>query len=76
MTDALAREHGTAAAIMNALLTPASQADPYPLYARAHQTGPVSAIAGGWFLVCGYAAASQVLRSRVRATRPRRTRAG
>jgi len=62
MTDAPAREHGTAAAIMNALMTPASQADPYPLYARAHQTGPVSAIAGGWFLVCGYAAASQVLR--------------
>jgi hypothetical protein len=60
--DAAAGEHGTAAAIMNALMAPASQADPYPLYAKALQAGPVSAIGDGWFLVCGYAAASRVLR--------------
>jgi cytochrome P450 len=60
--DVPAGEHDTAAAIMNALMAPASQADPYPLYAKAHQAGPVSAIADGWFLVCGYTAASQVLR--------------
>lgn len=60
--DAPAGEPGTAAAIMNALMTPAGQADPYPLYAQARQAGPVLAIADGWFLVSGYAAASQVLR--------------
>jgi cytochrome P450 len=50
------------AEILAALMTPAGQADPYPLYAQAHQAGPVSAVGGGWFLVSGYAAVSQVLR--------------
>ena len=52
----------TAPEILAALMTPAGQADPYPLYARAHQAGPVSAIGDGWFLVTGYTAVSQVLR--------------
>jgi len=50
------------AGILAELMTPAGQADPYPLYARAHQAGPVSALGEGWFMVCGYAAVSQVLR--------------
>ena len=52
----------TAQEILAALMTPAGRADPYPLYARAHQLGPVAAIGDGWFLVCGYDAVSQVLR--------------
>ena len=51
-----------AAAVIDDLLAPAGRADPFPLYARAHQLGPVSAIAEGVFLVCGYAAVDQVLR--------------
>ena len=43
-------------------MTPAGRADPFPLYAQAHEIGPVSAIADGWFLVCGYDAVNQVLR--------------
>lgn len=50
------------AEILAELMTPAGQADPYPLYARAHQAGPVSAVGDGWFMVSGYAAVSQVLR--------------
>jgi cytochrome P450 len=50
------------AEILAELMTPAGQADPYPLYARAHQAGPVSAVGGGWFMVSGYAAVSKVLR--------------
>ena len=52
----------TGPAIMTALMAPAGQADPYPLYAQARQLGPASAIGDGWFLVTGYAAVSQVLR--------------
>ncbi len=52
----------SAAAIADALMAPDGRADPFPLYARAHAIGPVSAIADGWFLVCGYAAVNQVLR--------------
>jgi cytochrome P450 len=57
-----AGEHATAQAILTALMTPAGQADPYPLYAQAREIGPASALGGGWFLVCGHAAVSQVLR--------------
>ena len=52
----------TAPEILAALMTPAGRDDPYPLYARAHQLGPVAAIGDGWFLACGYDAVSQVLR--------------
>jgi cytochrome P450 len=52
----------TGPAILTALMAPAGQADPYPLYAQARQLGPASAIGDGWFLVTGYAAVSQVLR--------------
>lgn len=57
-----AGEPDPATAIMTALMAPAGRADPYPLYARTHEIGPVSALAGDWFLVSGYAAVSQVLR--------------
>ncbi|MEV4620831.1 cytochrome P450 [Asanoa sp. NPDC049573] len=43
-------------------MTPAGRADPFPLYTAAHELGPVSAFADGSFLVCGYAAADEVLR--------------
>jgi cytochrome P450 len=52
-----------AKAIVGALLTPGGRADPYPLYARAHELGAVLDAGDGWYLVAGYAAASQVLRS-------------
>ena len=51
-----------AAAILDALMTPAGRADPYPLYARAHRLGALAAIADGWYLVAGYTAVNQVLR--------------
>ena len=57
-----ADEHQAATAIIDALTTPAGRADPFRLYARAHELGPVSAITDGWFLVCGYGAVNQVLR--------------
>jgi cytochrome P450 len=57
-----AGEHRAASAIIDALTAPAGRADPFPLYATAHELGPVSAITDGWFLVCGYDAVSQVLR--------------
>jgi cytochrome P450 len=50
-------------AITATLLTPEGRADPYPLYARAHELGAVLDAGDGWYLVAGYAAASQVLRS-------------
>jgi cytochrome P450 len=43
-------------------MAPAGRADPFPLYAAAHELGPVSALTDGLFLVCGYAAVNQVLR--------------
>lgn len=53
---------GGAAAIVGALMTSEGRADPFPLYAKAHELGPVSVITGGPHLVCGYAAVNQVLR--------------
>jgi cytochrome P450 len=55
-------ETGDPATILGRLMTPEGRADPFPLYAAAHQLGPVSPLPGGAFLVCGYAAADQVLR--------------
>jgi cytochrome P450 len=52
-----------ATAIAGALLTPGGRANPYPLYARAHELGAVLNAGDGWYLVAGYAAASKVLRS-------------
>jgi cytochrome P450 len=56
------RPHRSAAAIVEQLMTPAGRADPFPLYAAAHELGRVSATADGLFLICGYAAVNQVLR--------------
>ncbi|MDL4815213.1 cytochrome P450 [Actinomadura opuntiae] len=53
----------SAASIVEALTSPAGRADPFPLYAEAHELGPVSAIDDTWFLVPGYAAVDQVLRN-------------
>ncbi len=49
-------------AIVAQLMTPAGRRDPFPLYAAAHELGPVSALADDSFVVCGYAAVNQVLR--------------
>lgn len=51
-----------AAAIFGQLMAPAGRADPFPLYAAANELGPVTALADGLFLVCGYAAVNQILR--------------
>ena len=57
-----AADRTNAAAIVEALLTPPGRADPYPLYARAHELGPVAAIGEGRFLISGYAAVNRMLR--------------
>jgi cytochrome P450 len=44
-------------------MTPDGRHDPYPLYAAAHELGPVSPMEGGLLLVPGYDAANQVLRN-------------
>lgn len=50
-------------AVAMELLSPQGRIDPYPLYATAHRIGPVAGIGGGWFVVAGYDAVNQVLRS-------------
>jgi len=52
-----------AAAIIQALMSPAGRADPFPLYAAAHRLGPVLAVTDSVFLVFGYEAVNQVLRN-------------
>ncbi|WP_042404115.1 cytochrome P450 [Streptacidiphilus carbonis] len=37
--------------------------DPYPLYTLAHGLGPVSPVAEGWVLACGYDSVNRVLRN-------------
>jgi cytochrome P450 len=49
-------------AIIDALMTSAGRTDPFPIYAQAHELGPVLAIADRIFLVCGYEAINHVLR--------------
>src|SRR4051812_38968730 len=58
-----AADRTNAAAIVEALLTPQGRADPYPLYARAHELGPVAAIGEGRFLISGYGAVNRMLRN-------------
>ncbi|HEY4568975.1 MAG TPA: cytochrome P450 [Kribbella sp.] len=53
----------TALDILQELVSPAGRADPFPLYAQAHQLGPVLPIADAAFLVVGYAAVNDVLRN-------------
>ncbi|HEX5293805.1 MAG TPA: cytochrome P450 [Streptosporangiaceae bacterium] len=57
-----AHEHQAASAIVGALTSPAGRAEPFPLYAAAHELGPVLEISEGWFLVCSYEGVNQVLR--------------
>jgi cytochrome P450 len=52
-----------AADIVEALMAPAGRADPYPLYAKAHQLGAAAAITDDLFLISGYDAVNQVLRN-------------
>jgi cytochrome P450 len=59
MTDS--RE--SAGAIIQGLLSPAGRADPFPLYAAAHQLGPVLAVADSVFIVVGHNAVNQILRN-------------
>ncbi|MET9311211.1 cytochrome P450 [Kribbella sp. NPDC003505] len=49
--------------ILQELLSPAGRADPFPLYAAAHRLGPVLPVTDDVFVVAGYAAVDEVLRS-------------
>jgi cytochrome P450 len=49
--------------LVQALLSAAGRADPYPLYAAARSLGPVLTVTDGLYLVSGYAAVNQVLRN-------------
>ncbi|CAM5633280.1 cytochrome P450 [Streptomyces viridifaciens] len=51
------------AAIIEQLMTTEVRNDPYPLYARAHELGPVLPAGDGMFVVSGYAAVNKVLRT-------------
>jgi cytochrome P450 len=51
-----------AVAIVEALAEPAGRADPYPLYARARQLGPVARVWPDVVLVSGYDEVNRVLR--------------
>ncbi|MFI9362882.1 cytochrome P450 [Kitasatospora sp. NPDC053057] len=51
------------AAIIEQLMTTEVRNDPYPLYARAHELGPVAPAGDGMFVVSGYAAVNKVLRT-------------
>ncbi|MGW2748751.1 cytochrome P450 [Streptomyces sp. NPDC001450] len=51
-----------AESIVARLLTPEGRADPYPLYARAHELGPVVPAGDGLVLVSGYEAGRAALR--------------
>ncbi|WP_245231846.1 cytochrome P450 [Streptomyces novaecaesareae] len=51
------------AAIIEQLMTTEVRADPYPLYARALELGPVAPGGDGMFVASGYAAVNKVLRT-------------
>ncbi|MFB7123715.1 cytochrome P450 [Kitasatospora sp. NPDC056273] len=51
------------AAIIEQLMTTEVRTDPYPLYARARELGPVAPAGDGMFVVTGYAAVNKVLRT-------------
>ncbi|MEV7771770.1 cytochrome P450 [Kitasatospora sp. NPDC086791] len=51
------------ATIIELLTETAVKADPYPLYAKARELGPVAPAGGGVFVVSGYAAVNRVLRT-------------
>lgn len=52
-----------AQSVIAQLLTPEGRADPYPLYARAHELGPAVPAGDGLVLVSGYQACRQALRN-------------
>ncbi|MFJ6616363.1 cytochrome P450 [Kitasatospora sp. NPDC091335] len=51
------------AAIIEQLMTTDVRTDPYPLYARARELGPVVPAGEGMFVATGYAAVNKVLRT-------------
>lgn len=51
------------AAIIEQLMTTEGRTDPYPLYARARELGPVAPAGDGMFVVSGYTAVNRVLRT-------------
>ncbi|MFJ8627136.1 cytochrome P450 [Kitasatospora sp. NPDC093550] len=57
----MSRIDGTA--IIESLMTTAVRADPYPLYAEAHELGAVAPAGDGLFVVSGYQAVDKVLRT-------------
>jgi cytochrome P450 len=52
----------TVGELVSELLTPAGQADPYPVYRQLHEHGPASPLPGGPVLVTGYDQAQAALR--------------
>ena len=52
-----------AAEIVGQLARAEGRVDPYPLYALAHELGPVTGLADDWVLVCGYDSVNRVLRN-------------
>ncbi|WP_234344146.1 cytochrome P450 [Streptomyces sp. NRRL F-5123] len=51
------------AALALEMLAPGGREDPYPLYARALEMGPVLDVGGGLYLVTGYDAVNRALRN-------------
>ncbi|TDT95539.1 cytochrome P450 [Streptomyces sp. 846.5] len=52
-----------AAEIIDQLARADGRVDPYPLYALAHELGPVASLGEGWVLACGYDSVNRVLRN-------------
>jgi len=52
-----------AAEIVEQLARTDGRVDPYPLYALAHELGPVNRLSDDWVLACGYDSVNRVLRN-------------
>ena len=52
-----------AAEIVEQLARADGRVDPYPLYALAHELGPVNRLSDDWVLACGYDSVNRVLRN-------------
>lgn len=57
------RRMNTAGKIIGALMGAEGKANPYPIYQRARELGPVAQIAPEWFLVSTYAEVREAMRS-------------
>ncbi|MDM4719710.1 hypothetical protein QTQ03_09020 [Micromonospora sp. WMMA1363] len=53
----------TAGRIIGALMSAEGKSDPYPIYQKARELGPVTQIAPDWFLVSTYVEVREAMRS-------------